>query len=120
MLDSASDDELVSYYTNSAALIFASYAEGFGLPLIEAAQYELPIIARDIPIFREVAGSHAFYFDDSKDPAVIANAVDQWLTLRDSGQVPSSVGMPFLTWKESATLFADAIIKDKWYKILDD
>lgn len=116
-LNNATDDELVRYYSNSAALIFASYAEGFGLPLIEAAQYELPIIARDIPVFREVAGDYAYYFEDSRDPQVIADAVEKWMTLRDEGHAPQSKGMPYLSWKESAARFADAIVNDNWYKV---
>ncbi len=61
-LNAISDEYLEKVYGASACLIAASYGEGFGLPLIEAAQHNLPIIARDIPVFREVAGSYAQYF----------------------------------------------------------
>jgi glycosyltransferase involved in cell wall biosynthesis len=37
-------------------------AEGFGLPLIKAPHYNLPIIAKDIPIIRELTGNYLFYF----------------------------------------------------------
>lgn len=60
-LNGISDDYLESVYAVCACLIAASYGEGFGLPLIEAAQHELPVIARDIPAFREVAGEYAFF-----------------------------------------------------------
>lgn len=57
-----SDDELVELYATSHALIAASYDEGFGLPLIESG---LPVIARDIEVFREVLGDNAIYFKDN-------------------------------------------------------
>jgi glycosyltransferase involved in cell wall biosynthesis len=65
-LDGISDEFLEQVYAASACLIAASYGEGFGLPLIEAAQHKLPIVARDIPVFREVAGSHAHYFSERR------------------------------------------------------
>jgi hypothetical protein len=40
-----------------------SEGEGFGLPLIEAAQHKLLILARDLPVFREVADGHASFFN---------------------------------------------------------
>ncbi|MGG6239254.1 glycosyltransferase [Nodosilinea sp. AN01ver1] len=101
-LEGISDEYLEKVYAASTCLIAASEAEGFGLPLIEAAQHKLPIIARDIPVFREVAGGHAFYFENSKDPQVIAKAVAQWIELNASGQAPQSEKMPWLTWEESA------------------
>ena len=57
-----SDDELAELYATSHALIAASYDEGFGLPLIESG---LPVIARDIEVFREVLGGSALYFKDN-------------------------------------------------------
>ncbi|PHR02089.1 MAG: hypothetical protein COB29_14150 [Sulfitobacter sp.] len=55
-LEGISDEFLEKIYAVSDALIAASHGEGFGLPLIEAAQHKIAIIARDIPVFREVAG----------------------------------------------------------------
>ena len=82
-------------------LIAASEGEGFGLPLIEAVQHKLPIIARDIPVFREVAGEHAFYFC-GLEPVDLANAISGWLGLNSKGLAPKSDEMPWLTWRESA------------------
>ena len=64
-LDSVGDDELANFYRRAYALLFASYAEGFGLPLIEAASHGLPILARDMPTAREILGSHATFFADA-------------------------------------------------------
>lgn len=100
-LEGINDAYLEALYAASTCLIAASYCEGFGLPLIEAAQHRLPIIARDIPVFREVAGEHAFYFD-ARQAQALATALQRWLALHASGQHPRSHAMPWLTWAQSA------------------
>uniref|UniRef100_E6QXB3 Uncharacterized protein n=1 Tax=mine drainage metagenome TaxID=410659 RepID=E6QXB3_9ZZZZ len=100
-LEGISDEYLEKVYAASTCLIAASEGEGFGLPLIEAARHRLPVIARDIPVFREVAGEHAFYFS-GLDPQVLADAVKEWLSLRAKDQAPQSDNMPWLTWQQSA------------------
>ncbi len=120
-LEGISDEYLEKVYAASTCLIAASYGEGFGLPLIEAARHKLPIIARDIPVFREVAGEHAYYFEDKNTPEVIADAVRKWLILYQKGMHPTSENMPWLTWKESAENLLDIILRDKWaFSILPD
>lgn len=100
-LEGISDEYLDKVYAASTCLIAASEGEGFGLPLIEAAQHKLPIIARDIPVLREVAGECAYYFR-AREPQALADAVMNWLALDEAKKAPDSVGMPWLTWKESA------------------
>jgi len=100
-IERASDEYLARLYAACACLIAASHGEGFGLPLIEAAAHGLPIIARDIPVFREVAGEHAFYFDTASADT-LADAIGGWLQLDRQGKAPSSKAMPRLSWAESA------------------
>jgi glycosyltransferase involved in cell wall biosynthesis len=100
-LEGISDEYLQKIYQTSTALLAASQAEGFGLPLIEAAQYELPVIARGLPVFKEVAGKHAYYFD-GVGARTLANAIKIWLDLKEKNKEPSSVGMKWLTWAESS------------------
>lgn len=57
------DSDLAILYKNSRALISTSIDEGFGLPLIEAAQHGTPAIVSDIPVFNEIMGDQATYFD---------------------------------------------------------
>ncbi len=111
-LEGISDEYLEKVYAASTCLIAASEGEGFGLPLIEAAQHKLPIVARDIPVFREVAGEHAFYFS-SKEPNDLAKAIREWLALYRSGQHPRSDKMPWLTWKQSTQQLLDIILQGK-------
>jgi len=113
-LEGISDEYLNQVYASCTCLIAASKGEGFGLPLIEAAQHKLPIIARDIPVFREVAGEQAFYFS-SRAPSDIAAAIKGWLDLYRLANHPGSDGMQWLTWEESAKQLLDIILNDRWY-----
>jgi len=110
-LEGISDEFLEKIYTASTCLIAASYGEGFGLPLIEAAQHKLPIIARDIPVFHEVAGEYAFYFD-GKTPDALAEKIEEWLILYENDRHPRSDNMPWLTWKESAARLVRILIEE--------
>ena len=100
-LDGISDEYLDMIYKSCSCLLVASEAEGFGLPLIEAAQYKKPIIARDITVFREVAGKFAYYFNNTNSPLEIEQTIDTWLELYKEDKHPKSNNMPWLTWKES-------------------
>ncbi len=112
-LEGISDEYLEKVYAASTCLIAASYGEGFGLPLIEAAQHKLPIIARDIPIFREVVDKHAYYFSGTH-PNDLAAAVKTWLALHKVDQHPKSDSMPWLTWAQSACRLKEIILNDDW------
>jgi len=107
-LSGINDLELNEVYKNCACLIAASEGEGFGLPLIEAAHKGMPIIARDIPVFREVAGECAYYFMGGS-PNDLASAVEEWLRLVKEGLAPDSKKMPWLSWKQSAQQLLHAL-----------
>ncbi len=101
----ADDAELEAIYRSSSILLAASFGEGFGLPLIEAARHGLPVIARDIPVFREVAGEHACYFKDSGGTTLVA-VLAKWL------HEPASIARTNTRWKswsESAVVAAKLI-----------
>jgi glycosyltransferase involved in cell wall biosynthesis len=59
---------------DDAILVSASLAEGFGMPLVEAMDFAVPIVVSDTPIFHEVAGEAGTYFDP-KNPQSFADAV---------------------------------------------
>ena len=61
----ADDEELASWLAGARALLMPSFAEGFGLPVIEALQAGTPVIASDLPVFREIAGDIPTYLDPS-------------------------------------------------------
>ena len=111
-VQSASDEYLEKIYAAAGCLIAASEAEGFGLPLIEAARHGLPIIARDIPVFREVAQDHALYFAGDEG-AALAAAVQRWLTLAQQQKTPDSRKIQRQTWAQSAQQLLSRVISTK-------
>lgn len=113
-LDSVSDEYLEALYEESDCLIAGSEAEGFGLPLVEASMRGIPIIARDIPVFREVAGDSAIYFDGA-GASPLATRVRDWLALNASNSVPSSREMSCLTWEQSTKSLLDVFLGERWY-----
>lgn len=108
-LRNISDDYLHAVYGVCSYLIAASEAEGFGLPLIEAAQYNLPVLARDIPVFREVAGKAATYFPNSNDPDVLAKSIRQ--LARSTKGVVKHPSMKWLTWAQSADMLLNCVLR---------
>ena len=63
------DDELANAIAGARALLMPSFAEGFGLPVAEALQFGTPVIASDLPVFREFAGDIPTYLDPSEEIA---------------------------------------------------
>jgi glycosyltransferase involved in cell wall biosynthesis len=115
-LEGVSDEYLDKVYKVSSCLIAASEGEGFGLPLIESAQYRTPILARDIPVFREVAGDHAMYFDNSKSPSTLSQKIVEWLDLHSKNMHPKVDDLPWLTWKQSTQQLLSVVLENNWYR----
>ncbi len=57
------DEELFSLYTSCLLFVYPSLWEGFGYPLVEAMSLGAPIACSNIPIFKELAGDSAYYFN---------------------------------------------------------
>jgi len=107
-VERASDEFLAMLYRHCVALLAASHGEGFGLPIVEAARHGIPVIARDLPVFREVAGDGAFYFHG---PAArdLADAIINWLDLASRDKLPNGALIHCREWAESTNLLMDAV-----------
>jgi len=109
-LADVSDAQLAALYANLGGLIMPSEAEGFGLPLVEAARYGMPLLVRDLPVFREVVGEHASYFS-ARTGADLAPQLAAWLDEIQRGGARRSDQLRCLSWADSAdalkTLLAD-------------
>lgn len=57
------DEELAGWIVGARALLMPSFVEGFGLPVIEALQLGTPVIASDLPVYRETVGDIPTYVD---------------------------------------------------------
>ncbi len=114
-LNQAGDEALLQLYLIASGMLMASEGEGFGLPLVEAARHGVPLIARDLPVFREISGEHAFYFSGT-DPADLADALRTWLKLYRRGEHPKSDNLPSLSWEESTKQLLRVVQEGKIYK----
>ncbi len=67
------DTTLQEIYSKYNLIMLLSEYEGFGLPVLEAQSFSIPVICSDIPVFREVLGDSAFYLSDSPTTDEISN-----------------------------------------------
>jgi len=74
-----SQEDLPALYHEAAALIFPSFFEGFGMPVVEAMCCDCPVICSNTTSLPEVGGD-AVLFIDPKDPDMLAGAMYQVLT----------------------------------------
>lgn len=94
-----SDEELLLLYKQSDCFVFTPMYEGFGIPIVEAVNYGLPLLLRDIKVFREIAGNSAIYFKNSRELGKIMVSL-----IRDPSQLVSSDRIKTMTWEESAKM----------------
>jgi len=62
-LGSCSDEQLAEHLVTARALLFPSFVEGYGLPLVEALGLGVPVIASDLAVFREICGDIPTYLE---------------------------------------------------------
>jgi len=67
-----SDAQLIDAYMHASALVLPSLSEGFGLPGLEALQLGCPVVCSDIPIFHEILGPSAYFFDPYSEEGLAA------------------------------------------------
>ncbi|WP_244136104.1 glycosyltransferase family 1 protein [Burkholderia sp. BCC0506] len=95
------DAQLEALYARADGLVMASEAEGFGLPIIEAARHGKPLFLRDLDVFHEVAREHATYFRATTGEA-LALQLSDWLAQLAAGTAPTSEAIKPVTWATSA------------------
>ncbi|MCX7284508.1 MAG: glycosyltransferase family 1 protein [Novosphingobium sp.] len=111
-LEGATDADLLAVLRSADALVAASEGEGFGLPLVEAQRLGVPIIARDLPVFREVAGDDAVYFTGFSG-SELSDCLDQWLN--NNKKMASRIEKEIdFTWSDAANSIAKVICENRW------
>jgi glycosyltransferase involved in cell wall biosynthesis len=106
----ASDDQYAHLLDTSTALVSASKFEGFGLPLLEAMVRGVPVVCSDIPIFREVCGDAALYFNPSS-PEQFAHQVRalEDLDVRQKLIARGLAQSKKFNWDDSASAFLEIV-----------
>jgi glycosyltransferase involved in cell wall biosynthesis len=111
LVHDASDVDLAGILGGADALIMASEIEGYGLPIVEALASGLPVIASDIPIFREVGGDFVAYFTPNDGAALAAavNAIEQ----ESARYLEGLAGYWPVTWQDASVRLLAAITEDR-------
>jgi len=89
-LSQTSDEALCDLYKACAGVFVTSRAEGFGLPLIEAAQFRRHVLARDLPVFREHRLVNTIFFEDDS-PASLADRLMELAKIGKAGPADSAI-----------------------------
>lgn len=109
-LQGLSDADLLWLYRNAFLFAFPSYGEGFGLPIVEALQNGLPVLASDLPVLREVGRDYCEYFKtgDEKD---FIDKVIAMLEVKERylASVKHVKEFPICSWRESAKRIVDSV-----------
>jgi glycosyltransferase involved in cell wall biosynthesis len=110
-LESGTDAELDYAYRHASALIFASECEGFGLPLVEAMQYGLPVLASDIPVFHEIGADYPTSYFDPHDPHALREAISRFEAVTAGSGNLSMVRrvQHWLSWADSARMLLERV-----------
>jgi glycosyltransferase involved in cell wall biosynthesis len=108
-----SDAQLATWLHHAQALLFPSFAEGYGLPLVEALTQRLPIIASNLPVFREFAGDIPEYLDPLDAPGwrqLILEYRNSESPMRQA-QLQRMRGFVAPTWDEHFSVVDDLIAR---------
>jgi glycosyltransferase involved in cell wall biosynthesis len=97
--------EIPAYYAGAELFVFPSYLETFGHPLLEAMAADIPVVAADIPVFREI-GSDAAFYADPHDATSLATAMEEALAFPEAREMLVKRGrrvIEHFSWDRSAT-----------------
>lgn len=96
------DAEVSTFLRHAQALLFPSFAEGYGMPLAEALAAGVPVIASDLPVFHAIAGDIPEYVDPLDAPrwmGLIEHYARDGNSAREA-QKARMAGFRARTWKE--------------------
>ncbi|PTD16753.1 glycosyltransferase family 4 protein [Sphingomonas fennica] len=102
-LADADDAVLARCYGRCEGLLITSLGEGYGLPVVEALRIGRPVLARDLPVFREIGGSRVTYFTNDS-PAALAKTIMDWIEVPGACTVGVGEG-----WDQAARRLANAL-----------
>lgn len=84
--DKVDDNELSALYQHAEKFIYPSLYEGFGLPVLEAIYFSCPVVASDIPVFKELFGDIICYFNPL-DIQSIKSGIEQKTALNQNSEL---------------------------------
>ncbi len=110
---SVSDEDLPVIYALAKIFCYPSFAEGFGLPPLEAMASGIPVVVSDTTSLPEVCGPAGNYIDPQK-PESIANMIDKILTDKDLYKEKAEEGLlraRQFSWEASASALMKSLLR---------
>ena len=108
-LQGLSDEALIRLYDVADGVLMASYAEGFGLPMIEALGHRKSILARRIKAFEVYAEKSVAYFPFAASPEELAQAIEDWMETAPNIAPPLHLS----TWQDTADFIGSLLLQPK-------
>jgi glycosyltransferase involved in cell wall biosynthesis len=109
ILSGIGDDEMARVLADADIMLFASEGEGFGLPIVEAARKGIPLLLRDIDVFREIAGESAYYFQGNAAEDLAA-ALEHVHGIWENEDLLAPDVTCDISWSDSATRLFDVAL----------
>jgi len=97
-----SDQDMVNYLAGAQAFVYPSLYEGFGLPILEAFHYGVPVAASNTSSIPEVAGDAAVYFDPL-DEEQMAKGIVEAISNREKLIAEGKKQLAKFSWATTAT-----------------
>ena len=101
-IEGADDDNIRFLYKNAFLFAFPSHQEGYGIPIMEAMYYKVPVLASDISVFREIGSVYCDYFS-LENPYEMARIVKGYLEDKEKYEKRQNQldGYKFPRWKDA-------------------
>lgn len=105
------DEQINDLYKNAKMLVFPSFDEGFGIPIIESFKFGCPLLCSHSSCFPEIAGDAALYFDPNDEDS-IASAIAY--SIKNEEEMISKIELGYYQVKKFSSLMFVENVKN-WY-----
>lgn len=111
-MDFVADDELPALYKNAACFVLPSLYEGFGLPVLEAMSYGIPVVVSNISSLPEIAGEAGIYINPEDTNSItkgIAEALSESGPAKAKRIAAGRKRVALFTWDKAADTVIDVL-----------
>ena len=107
----ATDDELVNIISSSLSMVYPSFFEGFGIPILEGMYSEVPVITSNVTSMPEVGGDAVLYVEPSSIESITSALlkIQNQPELRNELVEKAKIQRQKFTWQKTADRLCDSI-----------
>lgn len=112
-MDFVADDALPALYKNAACFVLPSLYEGFGLPVLEAMSYGIPVVVSNVSSLPEIAGDAGIYIDPEDTKSItegIAEALAETGAAKTKRIAAGKKRVTLFTWDKAADTVIDVLV----------